>query len=164
MKRKLLIALFFLLSACSSHQVSTSEQTLYERVQTAIRTHETKFLSDYEYEEIAIYMSEGKSRWIALYPEFHDRPFISMTSFQEGLNISMAYALSENPEETLKFVDKNNVGEICGVPFIEPTKAEIDSYYLKTRAALMAQGLQGQWREKCLSVLNTTMRKSRLTD
>ncbi|QCT18555.1 hypothetical protein FEM41_02295 [Jejubacter calystegiae] len=157
MKRVIITSLFFLISACSPHKVHTSEQLLLEKVQTAIKTQNADPLSERDYDRISFYISEGKNHWIDLYPRLNKKPFLGMTSFQEGLNISMAYALSENPEETLKFIDGSNVGEICGVPFIEPTDDEIQAYYVKTRTALITHGTSRQWGKKCLSVLEDTV-------
>lgn len=157
MMRRLIAIMLVMVSACPVHAVMTPEQALYDKVQNAIKTQNMKLLSDYEYDKIADYMSEGKKRWIEMYPYFQNEPFSGMTHFQEGLNISMAYAMSINPVETLKFVDKYNVDEICGVPFIEPTIDEVYSYYLKTRVALMAHGSENPWGAKCLSVLDNTM-------
>ncbi|QEW34409.1 hypothetical protein D0N50_13790 [Erwinia billingiae] len=77
-----------------------------------------------------------------------------MTSLQEGLNISMAYALPENPSEVLKFVDELNIGAICGAPFIEPTQDEMDKYFSKTNAALNRLTSEEYWRKRCLLELN----------
>lgn len=82
-----------------------------------------------------------------------------MTYFQEGLTISMAYALPDHPSEVLKFVDENNVNSICGMPFIEPTGDEINKYYLKARTATMAANPDIPWKKRCLSIMDNIMKK-----
>lgn len=70
----------------------------------------------------------------------------------------MAYALAENPAEVLKFVDINNVDGIRGAPFIEPTQQELNSYFIKARAALMATSAQAIWKYRCLMTLDREMK------
>ncbi|HFZ8994212.1 TPA: hypothetical protein ACIPUI_001315 [Citrobacter freundii] len=149
--------IFMLLGACTSHQTKTPEDTLYEKVMTAIRTQNASTLSDAEYDKIEYYISQGKNSWLDLYPKLGDEPFLGVTAFQEGLNISMAYALPVNPTETLKFINKSNVDEICGLTFIEPTTNEIYLYYLRARAALLVHGARSPLGANCLAVLDSTM-------
>ncbi|CRL43775.1 hypothetical protein SGGMMB4_00350 [Sodalis glossinidius str. 'morsitans'] len=60
MKGKHLIPIILLISSCSFHQMSTSEQKLFDKVQSAILTQDMNKLSELEYEKIATYISEGK--------------------------------------------------------------------------------------------------------
>ncbi|MDU4092716.1 MAG: hypothetical protein E7H57_05510 [Pantoea sp.] len=148
-----LIPLFFS-SPCFSDTSYLKEQRIYNKVTTAISTGNSKVISENEYEDISGYISEGQQRWINLYPKLNKKPFLRVTYFQEGLDISMAYALSENPSEVLKFVNERNVNFICGIPFIEPTQDEIKKYYSKTRAAIMSVNSDTIWKDKCLNTMD----------
>lgn len=152
----ILVLLF--ISACSSGISDTEEQAVYWKVTSAINNQDSSNLSESDYDHISDYISDGRTRWIALYPKLNKEPFLGMTSFQEGLTISMAYALPGNPSEVLKFVDENNVNSICGMPFIEPVGGEINKYYLKARTAIMAVNPGIPWKKRCLSIMESIMK------
>ncbi|MGC6387164.1 hypothetical protein ACMV8I_05785 [Ewingella sp. S1.OA.A_B6] len=147
------------LSGChvANDEISNPEDLLYNKVLHAIRIQNQNIITDSEYDQVVGYISKGGSKWVALYPKLKSTPFYGETSFQEGLNISMAYSLSHNPSETLQFVDKDNIGSICGIPFIEPTNNEIYTYYLKTRTAIASKAAESPWAEKCLLQLEKSM-------
>lgn len=153
MKWLVIIAMTLFSAACASGNFSPAEQRLSNRVLAAIKYHDSHSLSDDDYDQISAYIAQGKTHWIELYPKFKRAPFLGVASFQEGLNIAMAYALPENPVAVLKFVDENNVGSVCGVPFIEPTQDETDHYIAKTSAALNTLTAGGYWQNRCLSAL-----------
>jgi hypothetical protein len=154
----LLIITFTLISlSCSSNNLKSAERLLYDKVIIASKTNDSNNLSDVDYDQISEYISQGKSRWIELYPILNRSPFLGATSFQEGLNISMAYALPKNPLKILKFVDKNNVGYICGAPFIEPTQDEVDDYFSQASMALKNLSPGGQWKNECIFNLNKSV-------
>jgi len=149
--------LFILFFPCFSNASLNRESVVFEKVGAAIKNKNSVNISDDEYDDVSRYMSEGGNRWVDLYPELKKEPFLGVASFQEGLDISMAYALSKNPSEVLKFVDKSNVELICGVPFIEPTQDEINEYYLKARLAILAVRTPSFWKDKCLFTLDKVM-------
>lgn len=157
---KWLVIIIFLLPlamyAANSHD--DKEQATYKKIKMAIHENNSNAISLSEYDDVLNYISEGKSQWISLYLELKKPPFLGVTSFQEGLNISMACVLAENPAEVLKFVDINNVDGICGAPFIEPTQQELNSYFIKARAALMATSAQAIWKYRCLMTLDREMK------
>ncbi|WP_395490399.1 hypothetical protein ACG1VR_05435 [Cedecea davisae] len=159
MKKHIPTALLFIVSSCTSNNVNPTEQVLFNKVVFAIKSGDIKKLSEPDYDDVSTYLSNGEARWVELYPKLNKEPFLGITSFQEGLNIAMAYALSVNPSEILKFVNSSNVDYICGIPFIEPTQDEIDSYYLKASAALKKLTSESHWKEKCLSTLTSAMNK-----
>lgn len=158
------IPLLFILSGCSipNQDTSTPEKTLYTKILHAINVQDQNELSDVEYDQVGEYISEGGSRWVMLYPKLKRSPFLGETSFQEGLNIAMAHALSINPSETLQFVDKDNINDICGIPFIEPTDDEIYRYYLQTRTAILTNAAESQLAAKCLLQLDKAMEYSKV--
>lgn len=151
--------LWLFAAGCTFNKGYASEHLLFEKIQNAIHLNNSANISDSEYEDLLSYISEGKERWIDLYPDLNNAPFLGMTFFQEGLNVSMAYALPENPAEVLKFVDENNISSVCGAPFIEPAVDEINAYYLKARAAITALSSDIRWKARCLATLNRVMAK-----
>lgn len=157
MKWIVIITLAIFCISCSSGNYKSAEKILFDKVVAASKNSDGKDLSDDDFEKISEYMSQGKERWIRLYPILNKEPFLGVASLQEGLNIAMAYALSDNPGEVLKFVDDNNVGEICGAPFIEPTDDEINNYFVKTNIALNKLKTGGCWKDRCLFNLRRTM-------
>ena len=158
MKWLVLIILLLPLVMCAANYHDDKEQVTYRKIKMAIHENNSNYIALSEYEDVLNYISEGKSQWMSLYPELIKPPFLGVTSFQEGINISMAYALAENPAEVLKFVDINNVDYICGAPFIEPTQQELNSYFIKARAALMATSAQAIWKYRCLMTLDREMK------
>ena len=154
MKRVLLITILFFSFSCSSTHSTRTEQTIFNKVTAAMSSGTADDLSELEYDKILKFISSGKGRWIDLYPHLNKKPFLGMTSFQEGLNISMAYALAENPSAVFKFVNEDNIDHICGIPFIEPTHDEINEYYEKVRAKMMAVRAGSSWGNKCLFTLD----------
>ncbi|UIL52025.1 MULTISPECIES: hypothetical protein [Pantoea] len=153
MKWLIIVVLTLFAVACASGNPQSAEQVLSDKVLTASMNNDNSPLSDVDYDQISEYLSQGRPRWIALYPILNQSPFLGITSFQEGLNISMAYALPENPEEVLKFVNENNINSICGLPFIEPTQNETEAYFILTSAALNKLPTGGYWQKRCLAVL-----------
>ncbi|MCX8957792.1 hypothetical protein [Erwinia psidii] len=150
MKMGIFLLIVTLLAGCSTGALKKPEDKLYEKVLLAIKTHEINELSESDFNEISDYFSKGKARWLALYPSLSNEPFSGITYFQEGLDISMAKALSKKASETLKFVNKENIKKICGIPFIEPADEEIKSYYIKTRTALKSLSSESKWKDACL--------------
>ncbi|MDQ1212469.1 hypothetical protein [Pantoea anthophila] len=149
------IALFSLM--CSSAEIKSSEEILADKVLTASRSNDSTQLSEKDYEQITVYLSEGYAYWIGLYPVLTRSPFLGQTSFQEGLNIAMAYALPANPAKVLMFLNEENVNAICGVPFIEPARDEVLLYVAKSTAALSKLNSGGDWKERCMTVLNAAV-------
>lgn len=157
---RLAATLLIILSvACTSIQTRPSELVLFDKIITASKTNDINALSENEYDRLVEYISEGKTRWIELYPILKKQPFLGITSLQEGLNISMAYALPENPAVVLRFINDTNINDICGIPFIEPTHQEIEDYYLKTQTGLKNLILQSPVKNKCLYTLTRIMKK-----
>lgn len=149
--------LFILFFSCYSNANSHRELVVFEKVGEAIKNKNSASISDDEYDDVSNYISEGKKRWVDLYPALKKEPFSGVASFQEGLDISMAYALSQNPAEVIKFIDKSNVEFICGVPFIEPTQDEINEYYSKARLAILGVRSKSIWKDRCLFTLDKAM-------
>lgn len=147
----LLLALFSV--SCSSGRFNSAEHVLSDKVITASRNNDSSSLSDADYDKITEYLSQGRTRWIELYPILNRSPFLGATSFQEGLDIAMAYALPENPGSVMKYVNQGNVNKLCGMPFIEPTPDETDAYFLKARTALTQLTSESDREKRCLSVL-----------
>lgn len=158
MKWLMLIILLLPLALCAANSHDDKEQITYKKIKVVIHKDNRNAISLPEYDDVLNYISKGKSKWINLYPELIKPPFLGVASFQAGLNISMAYALAENPAEVLKFIDINNVDDICGAPFIEPTQQELNSYFIKARAALMATSAQAIWKYRCLMTLDREMK------
>lgn len=156
-----ILSLFIL--SCSSNYFSFTEENLFDKVFAASESKDSNNLSDSDLEQILLYISKGKVRWIDLYKVLSKEPFLSVAFFQEGLKISMAYALPERPSEVLKFVDESNIKFICGIPFIEPSQSEVNSYYLKTTTALKNTTFNEHWKNKCLTTLNETMSRKNQT-
>ncbi|WP_288475284.1 hypothetical protein [uncultured Pantoea sp.] len=153
MKGLIILLLTLLSSSCSSEKVLSTAPYLSDKVRMASESNDSSTLSDDDYDQITAYLSQGRWRWIAFYPILKQSPFLGATSFQEGLDIAMAYALPENPEMVLKFVNQSNVNKLCNMPFIEPTPDERERYFLQTRAALNRLTTRKEWGEKCLAVL-----------
>lgn len=153
MKKLTTALLILLLSACA---LNSSEDKLYRKVLLAINEQKTEIFSDTDYENILEYLSKGQDRWINLYPALGKEPFLSITYFQEGLNIAMAEALINNTSGTLQYLNKENIERICGIPFIEPTVEEIDAYYIKARAALKVSSVKSGWKELCILQLENS--------
>lgn len=149
----IIISPLFSLS-CTSANLHSAEQILLDKVIVASKINDSNTLSVDDYDKISEYISLGRTRWIELYPLLNKAPFLGETSFQEGLDIAMAYALPENPPEVLKFVDESNVDKICGMPFIEPNQDEIKNYLSQTRIALGKLPAGLPWKSKCMSNLN----------
>jgi hypothetical protein len=156
MKWLIIVVLTLLSTACSTGNFKSAEQCLSDKVLTASRNNDSTTLSDADYDQITEYITQGKSGWIKLYPVLNRSPFLGATSFQEGLDIAMAYALPENPEAVLKFVDQSNVNKLCGMPFIEPTPDETEAYFLQTRVALNRLTSEEGWKKRCLAVLENS--------
>lgn len=152
----LIVILLFSIS-CSSSKVTFEDQRLFDKVISAKKSHDIKNLSEEDYDTIVLNLSRGKDRWIEIYPDLKQPPFTGVTYLQEGLNIAMASALPENPSAVLKFVNETNVEFICGIPFIEPTPAEVEAYYVKASTAIndLASGLS--WKKRCLLTLKKAM-------
>ncbi|WP_338558495.1 hypothetical protein [Erwinia sp. E_sp_B04_7] len=159
MKKNHLIFFIIMLSACSSYQRKITDQRLYEKVQSASGSHTVSALTDQDFDKILTYISQGSAPWLELYPEFKEKTFQGITSFQEGLDVSMAYALSINPVSTLKFITKKNVDIICSFPFIEPTRQEIYTYYNNTRTTLLPLSKENHLAERCLHTLNLNIKQ-----
>lgn len=147
------MALFFPLSGHSNNE-SIKDQFILNKAIYAINSRDSSNISEDEYDKILELISGGDARWVDLYPKLNKQPFLGMTSFQEGLNISMAYALTENPSKVLAFVNEDNVNYICGIPFIEPTQGEINTYYKKAKTKIMAVSDKVFWKNKCLFTLD----------
>lgn len=156
MRYVFIILTIMLTSSCSSPPSKTVEDKLYEKVLTAINKNDREDLSEPDFDAISAYVAKGKSRWLSLYPQLGREPFSGMASFQEGLDISMAYALPENTTATLELVNKENIGKVCGIPFIEPTKKEVDDYYSKALKALESSVDDNQRRQACIAELNSS--------
>lgn len=152
-----IIVLFTLLSlSCSSSGVKNEEENLFNKITLAAKKDDIQSLSDIDYDQLTHYISEGKAYWVDLYPTLTKPPFLGITSLQEGLNISMAYALPENPLEVLKFLDESNIGAICGAPFIEPTSNEMMEYLSNANIALNKLPSGAYWKNRCILELNKT--------
>jgi len=145
------------IASCSFNNKEIKEQELFDKVNSVAGKNNCQQMTEDEYDDVAKYISEGRSRWVDLYPLLMNKPFSGMTYFQEGLNISMAYALAENPTEVLQFVNVGNIHSICGMPFIEPEPQQLNAYYSKTRAAIIAVTPDLAWRDRCLSTLDRTL-------
>jgi len=156
MKRVIIVVLTLLSLSCSSENVTSAEQRLSDKVLTASGNNDSTLLLEADYDQITEYLSQGRTRWIELYPILKQSPFSDVTSFQEGVDIAMAYALPENPEVIIKFVTLSNVDKLCGIPFIEPTPDETEAYFLQTRAALNRLTFGGAERKRCLAVLENS--------
>jgi len=135
--------------------------TLYIKVLKAISTQNSHLLTDDQYDEISENIQRGDRHWVALYPKLSVEPFLGVTSFQEGLDTDLALALPINTDEVLKQVTPVNIGQVCSMPFIEPTRDSIYRYYDLTRAALVKVGLPSQ---KCLSILDASMQSIKAHD
>jgi len=157
MRWKIIITLTLFLVSCSSDYDTLREKILFNKVSAALKNHDAKDLSDSDYDNIAAFIAQGKTRWIRLYPMLNKAPFLGATFFQEGLHIVMAYALPRNPNEVLKFVDDKNIDDICGAPFIEPTHNEMRDYFAETRTALNNASSAGRWKAPCLMRLRTAI-------
>lgn len=153
MKWLIIVLSAFFSASCSSGCFNSAELVLSDKAITASRNNDSSSLSDADYDKITEYLSQGRTSWIELYPILNQSPFLGATSFQEGLDIAMAYALPENPEAVLKFVDQNNVNKVCGMPFIEPAPDETEAYFLKARAALTQLTSESGREKRCLSLL-----------
>lgn len=163
MKFLLIATLLLFIFSCSSNKFRSTEENLFDKVFAASELKDSTNLTDIDFDQILLYISKGKVRWIDLYDLLNKDPFLSVAFFQEGLKISMAYALPERPSEVLKFVDESNVKFICGIPFIEPSQSEVDSYYLKTTTALKNITFNEYWKNKCLMTLNEAMSRKNQT-
>lgn len=149
-----LIFIIIFTASCSSNNPKYTEQRLFDKVLAASDTHDATALTETDYDNVSGYISQGESRWIALYPRLSQAPFPGVTAFQEGLPVSMAYALSANPAAVIKFLNNTNITLICGMPFIEPTPDEIADYFIKTRRALEKLASGGDEQQRCLTRLN----------
>lgn len=150
MKWVYMIIMTLVCISCSSGHFTSPEKILFDKVVAASKYNDGNGLSEDEYDQISDYIAQGKTRWIALYPTLKRAPFLGITSLQEGVDIAMAYALPENPNAVLNFVNDENVNYICGVPFIEPDINEINSYFHRTRKALSELKSATPWKEKCM--------------
>lgn len=153
MKWLIIVILTLFSVSCSSESVKFLEQRLSDKVIAASHNNDSSSLSDTDFDRITEYLSQGRTRWIEFYPILNKSPFLGATSFQEGLDIAMASALPENPEAVMKYVNQDNVNKLCGMPFIEPTPDERETYFLKTRAALIKLTSQRDRKKSCLAVL-----------
>ena len=153
MKWLIILLLNFFAVSYSSGEFNPAEHVLSDKVITASRNNDSSSLSEADYEKITEYLSQGRTHWIELYTMLNRAPFSGATSFQEGLDIAMALALSENPEAVLKYVNQSNVSKLCGMPFIEPTPDETEAYFLKARAVLTRLTSENELKRRCLTVL-----------
>ena len=156
-----LLLLFF---SCYSNANPNRESVVFGKVSEAIKNKNNANILYNDYDDIFRYISKGGGRWINLYPKLKKEPFLGITFFQEGLNIAMAYALSEKPLEVMKFIDENNIEFICGIPFIEPTQDEINEYYSKTRLAILAVRSTSSWKDRCLFTLDKAMAREAILE
>ncbi len=156
---KLIIVMILMLFSvsCRAGELKGGERVLFDKVTTYARGEESEKLSDYDYEQTLTFISQGKQQWVRLYPVLKKQPFSGVAFFQEGIEIAMAEALAENPSVVLEFVNKDNVGHICGIPFIEPSDNEVKDYYSKTTAAISQLPVEGEEKKICTSVLNNTI-------
>lgn len=145
-----LIACLFINSGfCQNKPVA-----LYPRIMAAINNHDASTLNLNDYEEIENNIISGNSNYIALYPAFINEPFLGSASFQEGIDTALALALPVNVSAVLQQVNDRNIKDVCGMPFIEPTRNFIYRYYDRTRASLASAGKRGA---RCLVVLDAEM-------
>ncbi|WP_324030087.1 hypothetical protein [Pantoea sp. JZ2] len=157
MKWIIITTLIFLLASCSLEHNASSKNALFTEVLTASKNDDSKGLSDSDYDKIGELIAQGETRWIRLYPVLSKSPFLGMTSFQESLNIVMAYALPKNPNEVLKFVDEENIDHICAAPFIEPGRDELRDYFDETFPTLHKALPEGYWKQSCLLKLRKAL-------
>ena len=156
---KTIIFLCLALICSCSHSKEESEDRLYGNVLSAIDNMKASNLSYADFDNILEYISTGEARWLVLYPKLRKEPFLGMTYFQEGLDISMSYALENNAYETLKYINAENFDKICGLPFIEPTDEEIKTHYLKARKSLEKYRIKNDKAAYCLSNLEKNLPK-----
>ena len=154
MKVKGIMIFALILASC---QTVSGEDALYSKVLTASHYHDSKGLSDSDYDKIGELIAQGETRWIRLYPVLSKSPFLGMTSFQESLNIVMACALPKNPNEVLKFVDEENIDHICAAPFIEPGRDELRDYFNEIFPTLHKALPEGYWKQSCLLKLRKAL-------
>lgn len=156
--RLLIVMILILFSvSCRSDPLKGEEKGLFDKLIAFKQGEKSEKLSDDDYEQVLIFISQGKEPWVRLYPQLKKEPFSGVAFFQEGIDIAMAEALAENPAIVLEFVNKYNVGFICGMPFIEPSDNEIRDYYAKTTAAIRQLPAQGDGLKICSTVLNKTI-------
>ena len=107
------------------------------------------------------HMDRGEAGWIALAPQMAvDNGGAAIT---ESLPIALARALPRNPTAVLKAISPNdphllNVNDVCGQPFIEPTRAFMRRYKRRTLAAVSGVNDPSLRlvRDACLRVLEKT--------
>jgi hypothetical protein len=149
-----LIILFYLLISFSVLS-SPCDDVLYNKVLSAISHQNNKLLTDDEYDLVLDRIADGDTQWISLYPQLIKSPFSGVLAFQEGLSVSLAYALPVNPQMVLKFVSSNNIEQVCGMPFFQETDKSLHQYYAKTIMALTKNNNASA----CLNKLNNAMIK-----
>ena len=153
MKKIITFILIIFLCSCSAHTKEKPEDQLYGKVLSAINNMAANNLSYADFDNILEHISTGETRWLVLYPKLRKEPFSGITYFQEGLDISMSYALANNAPETLKYVNADNFDKICGIPFIEPTDEKVKAHYLKARNSLEPYSHENGRGASCLSKL-----------
>lgn len=106
-------------------------------------------------------VGRGNSEWIAI--ALRIAPGTDAAA-AEGLGISLARALPRNPPAVLRVMDLANedgvlgVNRVCGVPFIETTRAYNDAYKRRVIPAVgrVRDPTLGAARMKCLARLKSS--------
>jgi len=82
-------------------------------------------------------IATGDSEWIALSPELASG---ADGAAGEGLGIALARALPKNPAAVLSALDAElpaiSIARVCGLPFVEGSIQDIESYRREAEAAL----------------------------
>jgi hypothetical protein len=107
------------------------------------------------------HMDRGEAGWIALASQLAtDNGGVAIT---EGLPIALAWALPRNPTAVLKAIDPSDrhsfsVHDVCGQPFIEPTRSFMRHYKRRALAAVTSvdDPRLRVVRDACLRVLRKT--------
>src|ERR1700749_1434235 len=108
-----------------------------------------------DYDRIMEKVGEGSDEWLALVPLLGPG---ADAGAAEDLPIALAYALPNNPRGVLMILRGKNgfsVDEVCGAPFIEPTREQLQNWFARSRKALetMNDKKLQTMKEKCALAL-----------
>ena len=136
----ILIALAFSSSVLAGYPSPPSPQNLTASIRTdgAKKTVERLYLSSRskEWNSVIAKIQTGDSRWLTVAGELAAGTDAGTST---DLQIALATALPKNPGGVLQLADTQNflsLPNLCGAPFIEPSRTFLSAYLKQARQAL----------------------------
>ena len=142
MKNKIVIAAALVALATKAGAYTlTPENVLHDMEQRPPKAVVADLNKSGRYERILDFIGKGKEEWIKVVPVFEN----AVDAYAaETLTISLAEGLPANPKAILSVVRSGvgsdtsvlNIADVCGAPFIEPSKKMLAAYFSRTIKAV----------------------------